>query len=175
MRLERSDAPAEGRFARTGAYHDLAPIHLVTTATLARLRALEPDCDWDVRRFRANLLLDDGSGDVRFAEDALLGGRLRGRSGVELTVGLPTPRCVVPTGAQEHLPHDPRILRTVVREHRIDLGPFGRHGCAGAYAKVVRHGRLRTGERLEVRRGASSGDAALAEAVATLRSRVGLE
>ena len=40
VRLERSDTPAEGRFGATGAYHDLAPIHLITTGTLAHLRAV---------------------------------------------------------------------------------------------------------------------------------------
>ena len=48
VRLERSEAPADGRFGTTGAYHDLAPVHLVTTGTLARLRAGGPDSDWDV-------------------------------------------------------------------------------------------------------------------------------
>jgi uncharacterized protein len=150
VRLERSDAPADGRFGTTGAYHDLAPIHLITTGTLAHLRALAPESDWDVRRFRPNLLLDDGGSADAFAEDALLGGRLRAPSGMALTVGLPTPRCVVPTRAQDGLPADPKILRTVVRRHRIDLGPFGRHGCAGAYAEVANPGPLRTGERLDV-------------------------
>src|SRR6185312_11796656 len=42
VRLERSVAPADGRFGTTGAYHDLAPIHLVTTGTLAHLRAVAP-------------------------------------------------------------------------------------------------------------------------------------
>jgi uncharacterized protein YcbX len=153
VRLERSDALADGRFGTTGAYHDLAPIHLITTGTLAHLRAVAPDSDWDVRRFRPNLVLDDGPGGEPFAEDALLGGRLQAPSGLQLTVGLPTPRCVVPTRAQDGLPADPGILRTLVERHRIDLGPFGRQGCAGAYAEVASAGRLRTGERLEVRRG----------------------
>jgi uncharacterized protein len=40
VRLERSEAPADGRFGTTGAYHDLAPIHLVTTGTVAHLRTV---------------------------------------------------------------------------------------------------------------------------------------
>jgi uncharacterized protein YcbX len=168
VHLERSDAPAHGRFTATGAYHDLAPIHLITTATLAHLRALAPSCDWDVRRFRPNLLLDDGSAGDGFAEDALLGGRLRGPSGLELTVGLPTPRCVVPTRAQDGLPADPGILRTLVGRHRIDLGPFGRQGCAGAYAEVVNAGHVRTGERLTVAASTTPPGDAVRDAVARL-------
>jgi uncharacterized protein len=171
VRLERCDAPADGRFGTTGAYHDVAPIHLVTTGTLAHLRAVAPDSDWDVRRFRPNLVLGDGPEGEPFGEDALLGGRLRASSGLELTVGLPTPRCVVPTRAQDGLPADPALLRTLVEHHRIDLGPFGRQGCAGAYAEVARPGRVRIGERLEVRRGTVAPRAVIDGVVTRLRER----
>ena len=150
VRLEASTSPALGRFADTGAHHDLAPIHLLAASTIERFRALAPDSVWDARRFRPNLVVDDGAAGDGFAEDALLGARLRGESGLELTVGLPTPRCVVPTRAHEELPADPAILRTIVREHRLDLGRFGRQGCVGAYAEVARQGSIRVGERLEV-------------------------
>jgi MOSC domain-containing protein len=162
IRLAAADGPARGIFGATGAHHDLAPVHLITTSTLAGLRAAAPDSDWDVRRFRPNLLLDDGGGDrggdVRgadgpFAEDALLGARVRAPSGLEMMVGLPTPRCVVPTRAHDGLPADPAILRAIVARHRIDLGPVGRQGCAGSYAEIVRPGRVRVGDRLGIRTG----------------------
>jgi uncharacterized protein YcbX len=171
VRLERCDAPADGRFGTTGAHHDLAPIHLVTTGTLAHLRAVAPHSDWDVRRFRPNLVLDGAPDDASFAEDALLGASLRAPSGLELTVGLPTPRCVVPTRAQDGLPADPAVLRTLVERHRIDLGPFGRQGCAGAYAEVASAGRLRTGERFEVRPGRTAPRALIDGVVTRLRDR----
>jgi uncharacterized protein len=168
VRLEASDAPARGAFAATGAHHDLAPIHLIATSTLARLRAAAPGSDWDVRRFRPNVLLDDGAATDGFAEDALLGGTLRGPSGLELTVGLPTPRCVVPTRAHDGVPADPAILRTLVAAHRFDLGPVGRQGCAGSYAEVARAGRLQVGDRLQLRPGERSGDEAIAASLARL-------
>ena len=150
IRLEQADTPALGRIAATGAHYDAAPIHLITTSTLAHLRAIAPTSDWDVRRFRPNLLLDDGTTPTAFAEDALVGGTLRGPSGLRLAIVLPTPRCVVPTRAQEELPADPRILRTLVQQHRVDLGPFGRQGCIGAYAEVAHAGRIRVGEVLDI-------------------------
>ena len=153
VRLQEACTPALGRFGATGAHHDAAPVPLIARQTLAHLRALAPDADWDVRRFRPNLLLDAGDAAGGFAEDALLGGALRGASGLRLTVGLPTPRCVVPTRAQDGLPAAPRILRTLVERHRFDLGPFGRQGCVGAYAEVARAGRVRVGERLAVEPG----------------------
>jgi uncharacterized protein YcbX len=168
VRLEASVAPARGAFAATGAHHDLAPVHLITTSTLARLRAAAPGSDWDVRRFRPNVLLDDGAGADGFAEDALLGGTLRAPSGLELTVGLPTPRCVVPMRAHDGVPADPAILRTIVAVHRFDLGPVGRQGCAGSYAEVARPGPLRAGDRLELRPGAGSAQDAIAASLARL-------
>lgn len=150
IRLEASDRPALGTLGATGAHHDAAPVHLVSTSTLAHLRTVAPESDWDVRRFRPNLVLDDGQAIDGFAEDVLLGGKLRAQSGLELTVGLPTPRCVVPTRAREELPADPRILRTLLTHHRLDLGRFGRQGCVGAYAEVAHAGQVQVGERLEV-------------------------
>ena len=50
VRLVASDAPARGRFAATGAHHDVAPIHFMTTGHARGLGA-------DVRRFRPNVLL----------------------------------------------------------------------------------------------------------------------
>jgi uncharacterized protein YcbX len=187
VRLRAADAAARGAFAATGAFHDLAPIHLIATSTLAALRTAEPRSDWDVRRFRPNLVLDDGAGDPRavempadetqrneqrrdalveragrglhaFAEDALLGARIRAPSGLEMTVGLPTPRCVVPTRAHDGLPADPAILRTIVARHRVDLGPVGRQGCAGSYAEIGRAGDLGVGERVDVSPGTAGGE-----------------
>ena len=169
VRLERSRARGDGRLATTGAYHDLAPIHFVTKRTLAHLSAVAPECDWDARRLRPNLLLDDDGPAQGFSEDALIGATLHAASGVELLVALPTPRCVVPTRAHEELRRDPRILKTIVQRHRIDLGPFGRHGCLGAYAEVVHGGRLRRGERLRIRAGRVDPERAVARALGRLR------
>src|SRR3712207_7390693 len=38
-----------------------SPVHVLATATLARLRELQPGSDWDPRRFRPNLVLDNRS------------------------------------------------------------------------------------------------------------------
>ena len=152
VRLERFAGPAEGRFGEPAAFHDFAPVHLLTTSTLARMRAAAPASDWDPRRFRANVLLDDGPHPAAgFAEDELLGHGLRGDGDAPaLAVGVPTPRCVVPTRATEDLPHDPGVLRAVVAEHRVEIPGVGSYGCLGAYAEVARPGRLAVGDRLAV-------------------------
>jgi hypothetical protein len=48
------------------------------------------------------------------------------------------------------LPHDPRILRTIVAENRLDLGGFGHLPCAGVYADVVQTGSVRRGDSVHL-------------------------
>jgi uncharacterized protein YcbX len=86
-------------------------------------------------------------------------------------VDLPTPRCVVPARAHEELPADPRILRTIAERHRVDLGPFGRHACAGAYAEVVSAGAVRVGDRLGVGPATIAPRAALDATISRLAER----
>jgi uncharacterized protein YcbX len=166
IRLEQADTAARGRIGATGSHHDAAPIHLITTGTLAHLRTIAPNSDWDVRRFRPNLLLDNQpTTSTAFGEDALVGGALHGASGLKLTVALPTPRCVVPTRSQEGLPADPDILRTLVQQHRIDLGPLGRLGCIGAYAEVAHTGKIGIGEALDIEHPTQRAEPAIRESL----------
>ncbi|MCY1063800.1 MOSC domain-containing protein [Nannocystis sp. RBIL2] len=169
VRLQAAgDAP--GRFAAPGRHQDFAPVHVLTTRTLAHLRALQPEVAWDPRRFRPNFLLDDGDAPGAFSEDALLGRDLRGPSGLALAVGLPTPRCVVVTRAHEELAADPRTLRTIAEHHEFDLGPFGRHACAGAYAETRSPGRVRVGEVLIPDGDPDSPSAAIATSLARVQA-----
>jgi uncharacterized protein YcbX len=43
---------------RPGAFVDSSPVHLITTASLRFMEAQRPDLDWDIARFRPNLVLD---------------------------------------------------------------------------------------------------------------------
>jgi len=168
IRLEEA-TPEAGRYGATGAHHDFAPVHLLTTATLAHLRTLAPDFTWDARRFRPNVVLDDGQQPGAFTEDDLLGRPLSAPSGLELAVGVPTPRCVVPTRAHEELPADKRVLGLLDRHHRLSLEPLGDTGCAGAYAEITRSGRLCVGDPVHTgQRTACSADEAVARTLARL-------
>jgi uncharacterized protein YcbX len=170
--LRRCGDRSAGAFGAPGGHQDFAPVHLLTTRTLAHLRALHPDIAWDVRRFRPNIVLDDGDRPGAFTEDALVGRALEGPGGLRLAVGLPTPRCIVPTRAHQDLPADPRVLRTLARDHRIDLGAFGRQPCAGAYAEVERAGTIAVGEVLCVAGGATAPADALRATVRRLEAEL---
>ena len=145
---------------------DFAPVHLLTTRSLAHMRRAAPGSDWDPRRFRANLLLDDGEAPGP-AERDLVGAQLC-TDGLRLEVELPTPRCVVPSRAREELPHDPQLLRLLVRENRWDLGPAGRQPCLGAYARVAAGGALAVGDRLTVEPGAEPAETVVARVLSEL-------
>lgn len=82
----------------TGTLVDLAALHLCTTATLAHCAASRPDLDWDVRRFRPNVVVDLDA--PPFAEDGWVGRELHLGSEVVLRVLGPTVRCAMPLRAQ---------------------------------------------------------------------------
>jgi uncharacterized protein YcbX len=126
-----------------GTYFDALPVLVMTAASLARLEAAAEDSVFDVRRFRPNVLVETGEG-PGFPEDHWIGARLR-LGEVELAVETACPRCVMTTHPFAELPKDPAIMRTLVQEHGGDLG---------VYCRVLRPGRVREGDALQVTSGA---------------------
>jgi uncharacterized protein YcbX len=120
-----------------GMFFDLAVVHLVTTATLDRLRELAPSSRFEARRFRPNLVVETPVGASGFAENEWVGRSLAIGDHVRLSITGPCPRCVMTTLAQADLPKDPGVLRAAV-EHN--------GGHVGVYASVVRAGTVRRGD-----------------------------
>jgi uncharacterized protein YcbX len=83
--------------APEGTFLDIAAVHVVTTATLQACADARPDVDWDVRRFRPNLVLD-GHGPA-FHEQDWIGHEIR-VGPVVLRVDGPMVRCAMPLRAQ---------------------------------------------------------------------------
>ena len=125
-----------------GTFFDGAMVHLLTTATLDRLRELYPQGRFEVRRFRPNIVLQLVSGERGFAENAWVGHTLAIGTAVRLNITGPCGRCVMTTLAQGDLPVDPGILRTAAQHNQVNVG---------VYAAVVRGGTIRRGDpvRLE--------------------------
>lgn len=113
-----------------GSFFLVTPFHLLTTATLAWLRRLQPEADWDLRRFRPNAVIDTGSGGDGLLEQAWVGRRLR-IGAAALDCAMPTPRCGAITRAQASLPADTSILRTVVRQADQNVGVYGTVASGG--------------------------------------------
>ena len=137
--------------AAAGTFFDLARLHLLTTATLATLRAAHPDGDFDVRRYRPNLLVSPGSGDGDgFVENGWVGRSVAlGSSGAAMQVSFPTMRCVMTTMAQPGLERDVSLLRTIARTNRQTIFG-GEWACAGVYGDVAGTGVVRVGDEVTV-------------------------
>lgn len=107
-----------------GTYFDLAPLHLLTTASLAAMERINPSAAWDVRRFRPNFLVETEPGIEGLVEAEWSGRTLRiGEATMECWV--PAVRCGMTTHAQEGLPKDPSVLRSIVRDAGQNLGVYG--------------------------------------------------
>lgn len=128
--------------APVGTFLDLAPIHLVTTATLRHVEAERPDLDWDVRRFRPNLVLDiDGPG---FMEGTWIGRELHVGSATLRIMGA-TVRCAMPLRAQPGgIERQPELFRAMTELNKASPNHLG------AYAEVVIEGGVRVGDPVEL-------------------------
>ena len=124
-----------------GTFFDLAVTHILTTATLDRLRDLYPQGRFEVRRFRPNIVVQPSSGDKTFVENAWIGHTLAIGDQVRLNITGPCPRCVMTTLSQGDLPRDPGILRTAAQHNQVNVG---------VYAAVVRGGTIRRGDPLRL-------------------------
>ena len=124
----------------SGTFFDLAPVHLLTTATIDRLRELYPEGRVEVRRFRPNILVDSGPG-IGFVEKDWIGHTLAIGGEVRLRVTGPCPRCVMTTLPQGDLPKDPGILRTAAQHNDVHVG---------VYATVERGGTIRRGDPITI-------------------------
>ncbi|MEZ5383541.1 MAG: MOSC N-terminal beta barrel domain-containing protein [Microthrixaceae bacterium] len=119
---------------------DLAAAHLISNATLEGCRASRPDLNWDVRRFRPNLVLEPTGPAEAFHEQLWQSKSLRLGS-VTMDVLGPTVRCAMPLRAQPG--GIDRQAETFVS--LCELNPeFPNH--LGVYLSVTQAGTVTTGD-----------------------------
>jgi uncharacterized protein YcbX len=124
-----------------GTFFDCAVIHVLTTATLDRLRDLYPQGRFEVRRFRPNVVVETPARVKDFVEDAWIGRTVRIGDEVQLAITGPCPRCVMTTLAQGDLPKDSGILRAAAQHNQVNVG---------VYASVLRGGHVRRGDAIRL-------------------------
>jgi len=124
-----------------GTFFDCATVHLLTTATLDRLRELYPQGRFETRRFRPNIVVQPASAEKGFVENAWIGRALVIGDNVRLNVTGPCSRCVMTTLPQGDLPRDAGILRTADQHSQVNVG---------VYAAVLRGGTIRRGDPVKV-------------------------
>lgn len=108
-------------------YVDEADLHLLTRAELG---------DWDVRRFRPNVVVTGAA-----SLDDLVGERLEVGM-VVVEVSKRTKRCAMPTMAAPGLSKDVDLLRVLARDRQTRLG---------VYARVVTPGHISVGDGVAAR------------------------
>lgn len=130
-----------------GSFLDLAPLHLMTTATLDACERSRPDLDWDVRRFRPNLLIDIDA--EPYVEDSWAGRSIRVGDEAVVEVFQGTVRCAMPLRSQpalgaelSPLQREPGLFRAM-NELRPDMANH-----LGVYVNVKTPGTVHVGDRL---------------------------
>lgn len=121
-------------------FFDYGPIHLLTTATLARMGELYPEGRFDVRRFRPNIVVEPSTPVKDFVENGWVDRALR-IGEVSLKITKSCYRCVMTTLPQGDLPQDLGILRAVARHNKASVG---------VYATVERGGVIKRGDSVTV-------------------------
>lgn len=124
-----------------GTFFDLSVMHVLTTATIDRLRELYPEGRFEVRRFRPNVVVELASGEKNFAENGWIDRTLAIGEEVRLRVTGPCPRCVMTTLPQGDLPKDSGILRTAAKHNSVNVG---------VYADVLTEGTIRRGDSVSL-------------------------
>jgi len=118
---------------------DCRPVSLISLQTVRQVEA-ELGFSVDKRRFRANVYLNLASGDG-FAEDELVGRRLRIGSSAVVMVLERDPRCKMISLDPDTGAHNPKVFRKVVQAH----GNF-----AGVYCAVLVEGILTKSDSIEL-------------------------
>ena len=141
-RGEDAEVPYEMLEIGTGtpgtSFVDFAPVHLISSATLARVGA-------EMIRYRPNIVLDIPGGEA-FAENDWTGREIA-IGDVLLRVMQPTPRCAVPTLAHGVLPRRADAVRTLIEENHVQVPGLGARPCLGTYAEVLNGGPVAVGDR----------------------------
>jgi uncharacterized protein YcbX len=107
-----------------GTFFLVTPFHFITTSTLAHMRALNPDLDWAIERFRPNLVIETLPNTKGLVEQEWLGTNLViGDSNISCNGT--TPRCGAVTKGQQNLEINTEILRTIVKKTNQNLGAYG--------------------------------------------------
>ena len=157
--LERLDPLAEeetivdiGELMMEGRFSDYAALHLITTATMARLAELRPESEFTARRFRPNVTIATPEGETGFVENDWVGRELAIGDEVRLRISDPTPRCSIPTIAQKDVAKDPQVLRTIVEHNSLPVPLLDGESlpCAGIYGFVVQGGTVKRGDAVRV-------------------------
>jgi uncharacterized protein len=139
--LELNDAVTDFDLP-AGTFFDVAVVHLLTTATMYRLRVLHPEGRFEVRRFRPTSSSRPAPDAQGFPEDRWIGHTVSIGDHVRLRITGACSRCVMTTLPQGDLPKDSGILRTAAQHNDVNVG---------VYADVIAGGPIRRSDPVIIR------------------------
>lgn len=113
-----------------GTFFLVTPFHIITTATLNYMQKLLPKSDWDIHRFRPNIVIETNSHDEGLVEQQWLGKSIK-ISNSHIDCVATAPRCGAITREQNNLKFDKSMLRTIVKETDQNLGIYGNISAQG--------------------------------------------
>ena len=124
-----------------GTYYDAFPLHMITTAALEHMRGISSQ-DFDIRRFRPNLLIETAPGAEGMVEFDWVGKSLK-IGEVVLKIESRTLRCSMPSRGQQHcgLEQNPKIGKSLYENTDRFLG---------VNLAVEQSGELRSGSDIEL-------------------------
>jgi uncharacterized protein YcbX len=123
-----------------GTFFLVTPFHLLSTPTINYLKNQLPEADWDVRRFRPNIVIDTGSRDLGLVEQDWIGKQIAiGSPLIDCTAT--APRCGAVTREQNGLGFDKSMIRTIIKKADQNLGSYG---------SVKQQGQLCVGESIYI-------------------------
>jgi len=107
-----------------GTFFLVTPFHIITTATLNYMKKLLPESDWNVHRFRPNIIIETNNTDEGLLEQRWVGKSMK-ISNTDIACTATAPRCGAVTREQINLKFDKSMLRTIVKEANQNLGIYG--------------------------------------------------
>ena len=119
-----------------GTYFDAFPISIMIQQSLNTIDQLEGESQFDVGRFRPNLLVDIPKTKHPFPEQAWVGKTLSIGS-VMLKIDTTCPRCAMTAYGFDDLPQDTQIMSKLVASSEGNLG---------IYASVAQAGKVTAGD-----------------------------
>ncbi len=127
-------------------YHDLAPLHILTTSSIRALAEDEMSVRVAGRKYRPNLVVGDGHWSAGYVEDAWMGKQIY-VGDLVLWPTTPVSRCVMITLAHRDTPRDRMALRRVAEDHRVET-PYASAPtpCLGLYTEVTSPGTIWVGD-----------------------------
>ncbi|CAA6689630.1 MULTISPECIES: MOSC domain-containing protein [unclassified Lentimonas] len=122
--LDNLPLEAQENVSRPGTFFLVASLHILTTASLEHMHQLNAAADWDIARFRPNVMIETLPGMSGLVEQAWLDQSLRiGEAAVHCVDT--APRCGAVVRSQGRCGEDKSILRSIVKDANQNLGIYG--------------------------------------------------